>query len=62
MSIEDEAAKYMRDKRVDTKRVLPSDRAANALTSIRDELRDFLTGNKPLHPESLLQLCNMGLA
>lgn len=57
-----DAAKFLRDKRVGSNKVVACDAAANALTKIRDSLRDYLTGNRSLQPEALLQMCNAGLA
>lgn len=62
MSLEDDAKKWIRDKRIENKRVLPADAAANALKAVKEELLDYLTGRKPLHPESMLKICNRGLA
>lgn len=62
IDIAEEARKFQQGKRVENRKVLPADAAMNALTMIREELRDYLTGNKALNPQHMLSMCNRVLA
>lgn len=57
-----DAEKFLRDKRVTLNKPMIADKCANALSKIRDDLRDYLSGNKRLDPQSMLSMCNVGLA